>query len=70
MATIEQEVSFTVLQHLTCEISRISEQQTQALWTAAFVGMTEDQAREYQQRRNRLAELVHELAALTAQNLP
>jgi hypothetical protein len=70
MATIEQEVSFTVLQHLTCEISRISEQQTEALWTAAFVGMTEEQAREYQQRRNRLAELVHELAALTAQNLP
>ena len=70
MATIQQEVSFTVLQHLTCEISRISEQQTQALWTAAFVGMTEEQAHEYQQRRNRLAELVQELAALTSQNLP
>jgi hypothetical protein len=68
MATIEQEVSFTVLQHLTSEISQISEQQTQALWAAAFVGMSEDEERKYQHRRTRLAELVHELAALTSQN--
>jgi len=67
---IEQPVSQTVLQHLTSEISRISEQQTDALWLAAFVGMREEEAWEYQRRRKKLAELVSELAALTSQTLP
>jgi hypothetical protein len=70
MAMIEQEVSLTVLQHLTSEISRISEQQTNALWTAAFVGMKEEESRDYQRRSKRLAELVGELAVLTSQKLP
>ena len=63
-------MSLTVLQRLTSEISRISEQQTDALWLAAFVGMREEEAWEYQRRRKKLAELVGELAVLTSQKLP
>ena len=70
MTMAEQQVSPTLLQHLTAEITRISDEQTEALRMAAFVGMTEEEAREYQQRRKRLAELVHEFAALTSQRLP
>ena len=70
MTMTEQPVSPALLQHLTSEITRISDQQTEALRMAAFVGMTEEEAREYQQRRKRLSELVQEFAALTSQKLP
>ena len=64
------QVDPTLLQHLTSEINRISEQQTEALRTAAFAGMTEEEAREYLLRRERLGELVNQFAVLTSQKLP
>ena len=69
MVMMEREVSPTLLQHLTSEISRISEEQTQALRMATFVGMTEDEVREYRERRRRLSELVNEFAALTSNKM-
>ena len=59
-----------LLKHLTSQISRISEQQTEALRNAAFVGMTEEDVREYQYRGRKLAELVNEFAVLTSPKMP
>lgn len=70
MTMVHAPVSPTLLQHLTSEIARLSEAQTDALRMAAFVGMTEDEVRAYQQRRRGIAELVKELTMLTSQKLP
>lgn len=70
MTTVHEPVSPTLLQHLTSEIGRLSDEQTEALRLAASVGMTEDEVRAYQQRRKRLSQLVKELTFLTSQKLP
>ena len=70
MTTVYEPVSPTLLQHLTYEIGRLSEEQTEALRLAASVGMTEDEVRAYQQRRKRLSQLVKEFTFLTSQKLP
>jgi len=55
-----------LIEHLISEISHVSEQQTDALDGAAFVGMTENELRVYDERRKKLRELVHELEVLTS----
>jgi len=70
MTMVEQQVNPTLLERLTSEINRISDQQTETLRMAAFVGTTEDEARDYQQRRKRLGELVNQFATLTSRKLP
>lgn len=67
MSKMEPQISPPLLEHLTSQIRRISEQQTEALSNAAYVGMTEEEVREYQQRGRKLAELVNQLAMLTSQ---
>ena len=67
MSKMERQISPPLLEHLTSQIRRISEQQTEALSNAAYVGMTEEEVREYQQRGRKLAELVNQLAMLTSQ---
>jgi len=43
------------------EIDELTEMQAEALKTATFVGMTSDGARDYDERRQRIAGLVQEL---------
>jgi len=49
---------------IKCEIDRLSEKQAEALKTATYLGMTPDEAKEYDERRERIAELVQQLQLL------
>jgi len=64
MTRINFLTSSVLIERLTSEISRLSQQQSEALGMAALVGMTEDEAREFEQRRRTIGELVGELAML------
>jgi len=64
MASIDPLISSVLIERLTSEISCLSQQQTEALRMAALVGMTEDEARVFEQRRRKIGELVGELAML------
>jgi len=64
MTNINPSTSPALIERLTSEISRLSQQQTETLGMAALVGMTEDEAREFEQRRRTIGELVGELAML------
>ncbi len=46
------------------EIDNLSAQQDEALKTATFLGMTTDEAKEYEQRRNLILQLVTDLEML------
>jgi len=46
------------------EIDRFTQEQAEALKTATNVGMTPDKAKEYDQRRGRIIELIQEREAL------
>jgi hypothetical protein len=43
------------------EIDKLTEQQTNALKTATYLGMTTDEAKEYEQRREKILEYVKDL---------
>lgn len=47
------------------EIDRLNELQAKVLKSATYVGMTPDEATEYEVRRSRITQLVRELAMLT-----
>ncbi len=53
-------------EHLIREINRLSKQQADAMRGAAFVEMNEKETRAYEERRNKLRELIHELEALSS----
>jgi len=57
-------VNSTLLSRLASEIHRLTDQQTEALRMATFVGMTEDEAHEFEHRRKQIAELVNECKLL------
>lgn len=46
------------------EIDKLTLQQSKALRTATLVGMTPDEAQEYDQRRKVILKYVHDLAVL------
>ena len=46
------------------EISRLSEQQNIAMQQAAFIGMTESEAKEYNERAGQIRELVEQLTMM------
>lgn len=46
------------------EIDKLTEQQSEALKTATYLGMTTDEAKEYEQRRERILEYVQDLKML------
>jgi len=54
-----------VVSRLRGEIKRLTLQQSESL-KATSLGMTLDEAREYDERRSRITELVRELAELTS----
>ncbi|HKU26639.1 MAG TPA: hypothetical protein VJQ54_14275 [Candidatus Sulfotelmatobacter sp.] len=46
------------------EIDKLTEQQNDALNSATYLGMTTDEAKEYEERRDRILKLVRDLALL------
>jgi hypothetical protein len=52
------------VQQLKREIDRLTQVQADALKSATFIGMTPDEAKEYDERRQKIRELVKELALL------
>jgi len=52
----------TAIQRLEQEIDSLSEQQAEALRTATFVGTTADEANEYDERHQKITDLVQQLA--------
>jgi hypothetical protein len=52
------------IHRLKQEIDKLTEQQTSALQMAMHVGMTPDEAQEYDQRRKIILKYVHDLAML------
>lgn len=47
------------------EIDRLNQKQSRALKMATHVGMTPDEAQEYDARRSRITDLVRQLSMLT-----
>jgi len=54
-----------LIESLTSEIIRLNDAQIEALKRAAFVGMSDDEVTEFDQRGERIAELVKELSTIT-----
>ena len=53
-----------VIHRLKEEIDKLTEQQADALKTATYLGMTTDEAKEYEQRREKILEFVKDLKML------
>jgi hypothetical protein len=58
------ESSEHAIHSLQRQIHRLTEEQTDATETETFVGLTADEAQEYEQRRTRILELVRQLRLL------
>jgi hypothetical protein len=52
------------IHRLKQEIGRLTEEQSKALKQAIYVGMTSDEAREYDKRRTRITQLAGQLGKL------
>lgn len=52
------------IHRLKQEIDRLSQEQSDALKSATYVGMTPDEAKEYDARRQKITQLVQELSLL------
>lgn len=52
------------IHRLKQEIDKLTVQQAEALHTATYVGMTPDEAREYDERRRQILKYVQDLAVL------
>ncbi len=46
------------------EIDRLTEEQTEAMKSATFIGLTTDEAKEYEDRRSKILQLVDQLRML------
>ncbi len=55
------ESSEHAIHNLQRQIHRLSEEQTDAMETETFVGLTEDEGRQYEQRRAKIMDLVRQL---------
>lgn len=53
------------MEDVKAEIDLLTAQQTNALQMATFLGMTPEEAKEYDNRRSRITRLVKQLAMLT-----
>jgi hypothetical protein len=56
--------TLTLLHQLKQQIDELAEQQMDALKMATYVGMTPEEAKEYDQRREKITALVEELSEL------
>jgi type IV secretory pathway protease TraF len=53
-----------VIHRLKKEIDLLAQEQIEAMKTATFIGLTADEAKEYEDRRGRILELVKQLRVL------
>ena len=60
----DQPPNSALFSHLTSEIHRLTDEQVEALRMATFVGMTEEEVREYESRAEHLSRLVTEFRLL------
>jgi hypothetical protein len=63
---MKYESSQHAIHRLQHEIHCLTEEQTDAMETATFIGLTENETRQYDARRERIMELVRELRLLEA----
>ena len=54
-----------LVHHIKQQIDALTEQQAEALKQATYIGMTPDEAEEYDGRRKKITALVEELSELT-----
>ena len=59
-----QSPTVEAIHRLKEEIDRLTEQQSEALRTATYLGMTTDEAKEYEERKQRILEYVQDLKML------
>lgn len=59
-----QSQTLDAIHRLKEEIDRLTEQQTEALRTATFLGMTTDEAKEYEERKQKILGYVQDLKML------
>lgn len=64
MNTYDASDSVDTVQRLRQEIDKLTREQTEALQTATFVGMTALESKIYNARRQRITELVEQLRVL------
>lgn len=64
MNTYDASDSVDTVQRLRQEIDKLTREQTEALQTATFVGMTALESKIYDARRQRITELVEQLRVL------
>lgn len=65
MGTIaEPDDTVTAVHRIKEEIDRLTEQQSHALKHTTFVGMTPDEAKDYDERRSQITRLLRQLEAL------
>jgi hypothetical protein len=57
--------TLSTVHRLKQQIDALTQQQTQALRQATYLGMTTDEAKEYDARRNEITRLARELSSLT-----
>lgn len=60
----ESSNTLEAIHRLKQEIDKLTEQQTSALQMATILGMTPEEAQEYNQRRKRILKYVQDLAVL------
>ena len=56
----------SIVYRLKSEIRHLTEEQTDAMETETFIGMTKNETKEYDARRAKIAELVRQLRVLEA----
>jgi hypothetical protein len=60
----QQSPTGEAIHRLKEEIDRLTEQQTEALKTATYLGMTTDEAKEYEERKQTILKYVQDLKML------
>ena len=62
------ETKAAAAQRIKKEIDKLAQEQSKALGTAVYVGMSRNEAKEYDERAMRIKKLVSELANLCKEN--
>ena len=64
MSSPDRSDTVFAVHQLKVEIDRLTKRQSETLGHAVYVGMTRQEAKEYDERRKRITSLVQELATL------
>lgn len=64
MQAIDPSDTVVLIQRLRQEVAQLTEQQSKALKGAVYVGMTADEAEEYDERRQQITRIISQLMML------